>query len=132
MKYRDAIVLLSALMLAGCAPTMDDVRSYGEEQFIKDVLTVTNGTPAPDRLSEGFRAIRIEPHLRGAWLVVKESPDSATGIYVDIHSVRNWGGSGMEVTIWSDNIALIKEKKRNRPEQSGPAYPPQGVGSADP
>ena len=132
MKYRTAILLLSILMLAGCAPTMDDVRSYGEQQFIADVLSVTNGTPAPDRLITEFHAIRIEPHLGGAWLVTKDSSDSVTGIYVDSHSVRHWGGSGVDLTIWSENIALSKEKKRKQPEQGGPAYPPQGVGSADP
>ena len=119
-------------MLTGCAPTMDDVRSYGEHQFIADVLSVTNGTSAPDRLITEFHAIRIEPHLGGAWVVTKDSSDSVTGIYVDSHSVRRWGGSGMDLTIWSENIALSKEKKRKQPEQGGPAYPPQGVGSADP
>ena len=132
MKYITAILLLSILMLTGCAPKMDDVRSYGEDQFIADVLSVTNGTPAPDRLITEFHAIRIEPHLGGAWVVTKESSDSVTGIYVDSHSVRCWGGSGMELTIWSENIALSKEKKRKQPEQGGPAYPPQGIGSADP
>ena len=132
MKYKTAILLLSILMLTGCAPTMDDVRSYGEHQFIADVLSVTNGSPAPDRLITEFHAIRIEPHLGGAWVVTKDSSDSVTGIYVDSHSVRRWGGSGMDLTIWSENIALSKEKKRKQPEQGGPAYPPQGVGSADP
>lgn len=29
-------------------------------------------------------------------------------------------------------VLMIKNIRRKRPEQSGPAYPPQGVGSADP
>ena len=93
---------------------MDDIRAYGEQRFIDDVLVVADGKPAPTNLLTTFRPLRVEPHLGGAWLVYKDSERYEEGIYVDRKSVDGWGGSGMEVTRWSDKIGWSKEKVRKR------------------
>lgn len=109
---RIGIVSVCLLLLIGCAPTVDDVRKYGEEQFVADVLAVTNGARPPERLIEKFKPLRIEPHLRGAWLIIEESSRYQTGIYVDPESLDGWGGSGMEIAPWTDRIGLSKETRR--------------------
>jgi len=91
---------------------MDDVRAYGEERFIAEVLAVADGQPPTSALLAAFRPLRIEPHLNGAWLVYRESSCYAEGIYVDKSSVDDWGGSGMEVAKWTTQIAWSKEKIR--------------------
>jgi hypothetical protein len=61
---------------------------------------------------QSFRPLRIESHLNGAWLVYQESGPYEAGVYVDRKSLDGWGGSGMEVTRWSNRIAWTREKIR--------------------
>lgn len=112
MKYMFAIVV--GLFLAGCSksPSMRDVRAYGEQRFISDVLAVAEGKPASKELLTAFRPLRVEPHLGGAWLVFQDSGRYQAGIYVDKTSLDGWGGSGMEITRWTDRIGWSKEKIR--------------------
>ncbi len=112
MKY--LIITFFVLAMTGCGVTrsMKDIRDYGEERFITEVLAVADGqAPSPALISK-FRPLRIEPHLNGAWLVYRESGRYEEGIYVDKVSVDDWGGSGMEVTKWTSRIAWSKEKIR--------------------
>ena len=91
---------------------MQDIRSYGEQKFIDDVLAVADGKPAAKALLTAFRPLRVEPHLGGAWLIYKDSVRYQAGIYVDRKSLDGWGGSGMEITRWSDKIGWSEEKVR--------------------
>ena len=91
---------------------MQDIRFYGEQKFIDDVLAVADGKPAPESLLTAFRPLRVEPHCGGAWLIYKDSDRYQAGIYVDRKSLDCWGGSGMEVTQWSDKIGWSEEKVR--------------------
>ena len=91
---------------------MRDIRSYGEQKFIDDVLAVAEGKPTPKTLLTTFRPLRVEAHLSGAWLVYRDSERYQAGIYVDRKSLDGWGGSGMEITRWSDRIGWSKEKVR--------------------
>ena len=111
---RRLLVTLMVLLVAGCTrtPTKQDVVKYGENQFVDDVLAVADGKPIPERLTGAFHPIRIEPHLNGAWLVFEKSSRYEAGIYVDRKSIGGWGGSGMEVTPWSEKIAWSEEKIR--------------------
>jgi hypothetical protein len=106
--------VLVGLLLAGCGsnPSMQDIRSYGEQKFIDEVLAVANGRPAPQTLLTAFQPLRVEPHLGGAWLVYRDSERYQAGIYVDRESLDGWGGSGMEITRWSDKIGWSVEKVR--------------------
>ena len=108
------LAILLGLLLAGCtkSPSMDDIRSYGEQRFIDDVLAVAEGKPAPKALLTTFRPLRVEPHLGGAWLVYRDSGCYEAGIYVDRKSVDGWGGSGMEITRWAETIGWSKERIR--------------------
>jgi hypothetical protein len=112
MKRLVPVVVM--LMVTGCAPSYQDVRNYGEEKFIREMLAVADGIPAPQALKEAFRPIRAEPHLNGAWLLMIESSRYQQGIYVDRKSLDGWGGSGMEVTAWSTQLGWSKEKIRGR------------------
>jgi hypothetical protein len=105
---------LVALLIDGCArsPSTQDIRSYGEQKFIDEVLAVADGRPAPKTLLTAFRPLRIERHLGGAWLIYKDSARYQAGIYVDRKSLDGWGGSGMEITRWSDKIGWSEEKIR--------------------
>ena len=91
---------------------MEDIRSYGEQKFIDEVLAVAEGKPTPQSLVTAFRPLRIEPHLGGAWLVYRDSARYEAGIYVDRKSIDGWGGSGMDVTRWSDKIGWSEEEVR--------------------
>ncbi len=106
------IIIISFLFIAGCSqkPTMEDVRKYGEERFISDLLAVRSGKKIPKEMQELFKPIRAEAHLNGAWIVIKKSSSYESGIYVDQKSIHSWGGSGMEVTPWSGKIGWSKEK----------------------
>jgi hypothetical protein len=108
------VTLFVGLLLAGCSksPSMQDIRTYGEQKFINDVLAVAEGKPVPNALLTTFRPLRVEPHLGGAWLVYRDSGRHQAGIYVDRTSVDGWGGSGMEITRWSDRIGWSEEKVR--------------------
>ena len=108
------LAILVGLLLAGCTrhPSMHDIRSYGEQRFIDDVLAVAEGKAASKALLTAFRPLRVEPHLGGAWLVYKDSGRYQAGIYVDKKSADGWGGSGMELTRWSDRIGWSNEKVR--------------------
>jgi hypothetical protein len=110
------VTIFVVLLLAGCSesPSMQDIRSYGEQKFIDDVLAVGEGKAAPQTLLTAFRPLRVEPHLGGAWLVYRDSDQYQAGIYVDRKSVDGWGGSGMDVTRWSDKIAWSEERVRTR------------------
>src|SRR3974390_3216361 len=101
---KPTVAIFVVLFLAGCSrsPSMQDIRSYGEQKFIDDVLAVAEGKPAPKALLTTFRPLRVEPHLGGAWLVYSDSGRYQAGIYVDRKSVNSWGGSGMDITRWSD------------------------------
>jgi hypothetical protein len=107
------MLIVTMLFAAGCSPTMDDVRTYGEAQFIADVLSVTNGTPIPQHLNDAFRPLRAEPRLGGAWLVIRKSGRYESGIYVDPTGLSGWGGSGMELERWTEQIGWLKEKQRD-------------------
>ncbi len=102
------------MLLVSCIgrSTYDDVVEYGEEKFIEEVLAVRDGHQISEEMKKEFNVIRAEAHLSGSWLVVKETNSYITGIYVDPEDVSAWGGSGMEVTPWSKQIGLSKEKKR--------------------
>jgi hypothetical protein len=91
---------------------MEDVKAYGEKRFIAELLAVKDGKAIPNEMRKAFRPIRAEAHLNGAWLVIRESTRFQSGIYVDEKSVDGWGGSGMEVTRWSDRICWTREKNR--------------------
>ncbi len=108
------IIIMSILFASGCSPkpTMEDVRKYEEERFISDLLAVRNGKKIPKEMHDLFKPIRAEAHLNGAWLVIQKSSRYESGIYVDQKSIHSWGGSGMEVTPWSDKIGWSKEKIR--------------------
>ena len=112
------LLVFALLVAAGCFPGYQDVRDYGEERFIHDVLAATVGPP-PAGLVEAFKPIRIEAHLNGAWLVLDESDGYQQGIYVDRESVKGLGGSGMEISPWSKQIGWSKEKIRTRVERRG-------------
>lgn len=106
--------ILAGLLLAGCtkSPSMQDIRVYGEQKFIDEVLAVAEGTPPTNTLITAFRPLCVEAHLNGAWLVYKDSGRSKAGIYVDKKSLHGWGGSGMDITPWSDKIGWSEEKVR--------------------
>jgi hypothetical protein len=82
------------------------------------MLSVADGTPTPVELTQTFRPIRIERHLNGAWMVIEESGRYQQGIYVDRESLDNWGGSGMELTRWTEQIGWSKEKIRSKTRTS--------------
>ncbi len=111
---RFALMATCLFALAGCSNNslMKDICAYGEERFILDVLSVADGSPPPEALLRNFRPLRIEPHLNGVWLVYHTSSRYEEGIYVDKVSVDDLGGSGMEITRWSAQIAWCKEKIR--------------------
>lgn len=108
------LAIFVGMFLAGCSqrPSMQDVRAYGEQRFIDDVLAVADGKPASQTLLTAFRPLRIEPHLNGAWLLYSDSARYQAGIYVDRKSLDNWAGSGMDVTRWSDRIGWTEEEIR--------------------
>lgn len=111
---RPILAILIGLLLPGCGknPSIQDIRSYGEQRFVDDVLAVADGKPAPTALLTAFRPLRVEPHLGGAWLVYSDSGRYQAGIYVDRKSVDGWGGSGMEIARWSEKIGWSREKVR--------------------
>ena len=113
--------ILVALLLAGCSrtPSMHNIRSYGEQRFVDEVLAVADGKQPPNSLLTTFKPLRVEPHLGGAWLVYKDSGGYQEGIYVDKTSVDGWGGSGMEITRWSGRIGWSKEKVRKAAKPKG-------------
>jgi hypothetical protein len=115
------VAILVGLFFAGCSktPSMQDIRSYGEQKFTDEVLAVAEGKPAPKSLLTTFRPLRVEPHLGGAWLVYTESGHYQEGIYVDRKSVKGWGGSGMDITPWSERIGWSKEVLRTGLVQEG-------------
>lgn len=106
--------ILVGLLLAACArtPSMHDIRSYGEQRFIDDVLAIADGKQPSTCLLNAFHPLRVEEHLDGAWLVYKDSGGYQEGIYVDRKSLDRWGGSGLEITPWSGKIGWSKEKAR--------------------
>jgi hypothetical protein len=108
------IVMICLLAMVGCVAkrSIRDVRAYGEERFIADVIAIADGQPPSATLLSEFRPLRVEPCLNGAWLVYRESSSYAEGIYVDKISVEGWGGSGLEVTKWSTRVAWLKAKSR--------------------
>ena len=114
MKH--AFVITASLLLLGCgrAPTMADIREYGEQRFIDEVIAVADGEEPSAHLIQAFRPLRVEAHLNGAWLVYRESSRYVSGVYVDRESLDDWGGSGMAVTRWSNTIAWTREKIRRR------------------
>lgn len=93
---------------------MQDISAYGEQKFIDEVLAVAEGKPASKSLLATFRPLRVEAHLGGAWLVYKDSNSYQAGIYVDRKSVDGWGGSGMDLTRWSERIGWSEETVRAR------------------
>lgn len=108
---------------------MEEIRSYGEQRFIDDVLAVADGAPVPKALLAAFRPLRVEPHLNGAWLVYKDSERYVEGIYVDRTSLDGWGGSGMDITRWSDKIGWSQEKARKMSRPHKPAASNSGIES---
>jgi hypothetical protein len=105
---------LTTFLLLGCAPDQNDIRAYGEERFIREMLAVADGHPANESLRATFNGIRIEQHLNGAWILIKETDRYQQGIYVDRESISNQGGSGIAVSPWTKQIGWVKEKMRIR------------------
>ena len=118
---------LLLLIVAACAPTHQDVRDYGEERFIQEMLAVADGKPTPEDLLKAIRPIRIERHLNGAWAIIRENDRYQEGIYVDRTSLENSGGSGMELTPWTKQIGWSKEKIRTKARTSASTVPDSRV-----
>jgi len=115
---RPIVAIFVGLLLAGCSksPSMQDIRSYGEQKFIDDVLAVAEGKLAPESLLTRFRPLRVEAHLGGAWLVYAESASYQAGIYVDRKSVM--AGAGAAWTSRPGQIGLDGARRRSEHDWS--------------
>ncbi len=65
---RNVLPSIALLLLLGCGrvPTIADIREYGEQRFVDEVLAVADGAEPSSSLLETFSPVRIEPHLGGA------------------------------------------------------------------
>jgi len=108
------IVIIVAAILSGCGSPVskDDIGNYGVEKFVQDSLSfIDTGDIHPD-IQKNFKPNKIRTYLNGVLLVYSENNKRTKGIYVDKKDLSGWGGSGLEPTPWSNQVAWVRIKKR--------------------
>ena len=104
--------LLALLLVVGCGSKRSAVKAYGAEEFAVEVLEFLESGELSKGVQEEFEPIAVTSYLTGVLLVFSDTGNYREGIYVDRGTLEGWGGSGLEITEWHENIGWARIKKR--------------------
>ncbi|MGD9031930.1 MAG: hypothetical protein PVJ69_06785 [Desulfobacteraceae bacterium] len=108
------ILVFTSLFLVGCSPGKKDVEKYGYEKFSRQVLSYQETKSLNPEIISVFNPKEARIYLNGVLLVYSKSGRYIKGIYVDQESIDGWGGSGLSITPWFENIGWVEIKKRQK------------------
>ena len=111
MKFQLFIILL--LLISGCSVkrSKHKINEYGFEKFSSEALTFRETGKLPKTISVLSKSDQAENYLNGVLIIISESERTKEGIFV-APNISGFGGSGLEITPWSDNVSWVEIKKR--------------------
>ena len=88
------------------------VSTFGEAKFCEAVLRFSSTHSLDPEVQKVFSPKRVEEHLSGVVLIYSDDDRALSGIYVDMESLHDLGGSGVSIEAWGSRVGWLTEKKR--------------------